>query len=205
MVDYNYPLYGMNNGMGMGDPLLDLMPPMRKDRDDYASIGIIRELSPKKIIETLRHNLVGEFYDTETKKWERVAGFTPMLNELGRAKYLQIVSSAVTDIVTFSNYQDDQVARLVKYIMRGAIPDICVNYKLYGIKNKSDISSVLTQLFNLVLGSFNKAIGAGDRGVIGRTISEQIHTNQIGNNEISPIDSGAGFYSKLNPFLRGRR
>lgn len=192
---YNDPYMG-------ADPYLDLLPPRPKDREE-ASIGIIKELSPKKILETLRHNLVGEYFDTENKKWEKIEGYEPLLNAYGRAKYIQIASSVVTDLVTFANYNVDEIPNLVRFTMKSIIPVMHLNYKLWGIKNKVDLPLVTSQLFQLTLASFKKAQGAGDRGVIGRTITEQIvarNTNQEGQ---APIDKGSGFYSRLNPFMKG--
>lgn len=198
--------YGGIDPYGYNDPYLgmDLIPPRPKDRDEQ-SIGIIKELSARKVLETLRHNLVGEFYDSESKKWEKTDGFEPLLNEYGRAKYIQIASSVVSDLVTFSNYREEEIPNLVKFVMKSIIPVMHLNYRQWGIKNKVDLPIITSQLFNLTLASFKKAQGAGDRGVIGRTISEQIVARNSNQDQLSGIDKGAGFYSRLNPFLKGGR
>jgi len=201
--------YGGIDPYAYGDPYsgigMDLIPPRPRDRDE-SSIGVIKELSARKVLETLRHNLIGEFFDSESKKWVRMPGYEPLLNDYGVAKYLQVASSVISDLVTFSNYREEEIPQIVKFVMKSIIPVMHLDYQRWGIKNKIDLPIITSQLFNLTLASFKKAQGAGDRGVIGRTISEQIvarNSNQdMGG---SGIDKGAGFYSRLNPFMKGGR
>ena len=179
-----------------------VLPPIREERE-AAEIGIIRELSPKKVLEQIRMNLNGFFWDYEQKKYIKLEGFEPLLNNKGVAKYLSIMSSVVTDLVTFSNYKEEEIPKLVVHICDKVIPVIHINYKEYGVKEKSDLEIIDVQIFNLTLAAFKKAIGAGDRGVIGRTISENILTRGIvGNAQFAPQINQGGFLSKINPFSR---
>ena len=179
-----------------------VLPPIKEDRES-SEIGIIRELSPKKVLEQIRMNLNGFFWDYDLKKYVKLEGFVPLLNEKGIAKYLSIMSSIVTDLITFSNYKEDEIPGLVVYICDKVIPVIHLNYKEYGIKDKSDLEIIDVQIFNLTLAAFKKAIGAGDRGVIGRTISESILTRGVvGDMQSASPANKRGFLSKVNPFSR---
>lgn len=149
------------------------LPPMTRQQDDI-SIGIIKELSPKKVLEQLRMNLKGFFWDYEKDKFVKIDGFEPLMNDLGISKYLSIMSSVATDLVTFSNYKPEEISQLTLYVCDKAIPTIHINYKAYGIKDKSDLQIIDIQIFNLTYAAFKKAMGGGDRGVIGRSISENI-------------------------------
>jgi len=177
----------------------EVMSPREKDDKEGSEVGVIRELSPKKVLEQLRRNLKGEFYDYDKKNYVLIDGFEPLLNDRGIAKYMSIVSSVITDLVTFSSYQPQEIPQLVLYICEKAIPIIHVNYKEYGVKEKSDLQILDVQIFNLTLAAFKKAMGAGDRNVIGRTISENI-VNRSG--QVNPLrdERGRGFFGKINPF-----
>jgi len=176
------------------------IPPQPRDEKESPEIGVIRELSPKKVLEQLRMNLKGYFFDYELNKYAKIEGFTPLLNDKGIAKYLSIVSSVATDLVTFSNYNADEVPGLVLYVCDNAIPVIHLNYIDYGIMNKSDLPILDIQIFNLTLAAFKKAIGGGDRGVIGRTISERIQQSASVIPKHKEENKGGGFLSKINPF-----
>lgn len=178
----------------------DVMPPFNRGESEGTEIGIIRELSPKKMLEQLRMNLKGFFWDYEKRDWVKIEGFEPLLNDKGIAKYLSIMSSVVTDLVTFSNYKDNEIAQLTLYICDKAIPTIHINYKDYDIREKSDLQIVDIQIFNLTYAAFKKAVAAGDRGVIGRTISEAIMT-RAGGQSIQQQERKS-FLSRINPFSR---
>lgn len=179
-----------------------VMPTGKLEKEDPAEIGIIRELSPKKVLEQLRMNLKGFFWDYEEKEYVRVPGFKPLMNDLGISKYLSIMSSVVTDLVTFSNYQADEINQLCLYVCDKAIPTIHINYKEYGIKEKSDLQIIDLQIFNLTLAAFKKAVGAGDRNVVRGTVSEAMINKQMGM-PYPMANQPQSFLSKLNPFSRG--
>ena len=172
--------------------------PEEKEKES-AEIGIIKELSPKKVLEQLRMNLKGFFYDYEKKAYVRIEGFEPLLNDTGIAKYLSIMSAIITDLVTFSNYKDDEINDLTLYVCDKALPTIHINYKEYGIKNKSDLQIIDIQIFNLTLAAFKKAVSAGDRNVIRQVTSENI----LQRSGIQQPLQRQSLLSKINPFGRG--
>jgi hypothetical protein len=166
------------------------------DREESPEIGIIRELSPKKVMEQLRMNMKGYFWDYEKKGYIRI--IDPLMNDLGIAKYLSIVSSVVTDLLTFSSFKEEEIKELVLYVCDKAIPTIHVNYKGYGIKDKSDLQIIDIQIFNLTNSAFHKAIGGGDRSVVRGTVNEAMISRNFQQPQRNPNEQG--FLSKLNPF-----
>ncbi len=178
------------------DPYSMLIPPkMNKDEN---SVGIIKELSARKVFEQIRHQLYGEFWDSENKKWEKIPYYEPLMNDYGTAYVLRVLSSHLTDIITFSSYKEEDVPSMVMKIMRSIVPNIYINYKDFGIKNKTDIPTITNEIFVLICSAFRKSIGAGDRGVIGRTITEEIR----GMSGSFPNVEKEGFLKRLNPFKR---
>jgi len=178
----------------------DYILPPQEEKEESAEIGIIRELSPKKVLEQLRMNLKGYFWDYEQKKYVKLEGFTPLLNDKGIAKYLSIMASVITDLVTFSNYKDDEINSLTLYVCDKALPTIHINYKEYGIVEKSDLQIIDIQIFNLTLAAFKKAVGAGDRNVVRGTIQESMITRQGYQPQAQMREKG--FLGKINPFSK---
>ncbi len=176
-----------------------IYPQTKEDEKESSEIGIIKELSPKRILEQLRMNLKGFFWDYEKKAYIKIEGFEPLMNDQGIAKYLSIMSSVITDLVTFSNYKDEEINRYTLYVCDKALPTIHINYKEYGIKNKSDLQIIDIQIFNLTHAAFKKAVGAGDRNIIRGTVSESIAARMY---PTVPHLQQESFLSKMNPFKR---
>ena len=179
-----------------------IMPPRFNDKEESPEIGVIRELSPKKVKEQIRMELKGFSYDYEKKRYVQVEGEIPMMNDLGIQKFISSLS-AITDTVTFSNYTLEDAKAHTLYVIESVIPTIYIHYKEYGILNKSDLPVLTSKLFVLTYAAFSKAVGAGDRGVIGRTISENIvsRSGQFPNSQQVNSDT-RGIFSKINPFSR---
>jgi hypothetical protein len=178
----------------------DYFPPMPQynQQKETDSVGIIKELSPKKVLEQVRMNLKGFYYDYEEKKYVQIPGFVPLLYDKGIAKYLSILSSVITDLVTFSAYTKEEIPARTLYVCEKAIAVIHVNYKEYGIKEKSDLEILDVQIFALTDAAFKKALGGGDRGVIGKTTSENIMNR--GDYPNQNKQGGGSFLTKINPF-----
>ena len=176
-----------------------VMPPQYKDEKESPEIGIIRELSPRKVLEQLEMNLRGFFYDYEQKRYVKKEDFDPLMNEKAIAKFISVVSAFISDIVTFSTYSIEEINKRVQYVCENIIPTFYINYKEYGIKSKSDLFLIETKILVICDAAFRKALGGGDRAVIRGTLSENIRSgmiNQIGGGEKK------GFLSRLNPFAR---
>lgn len=178
---------GDNNG---------IIPPS-EHREESAEVGIIRELSSLKVMNQLRMELKGYYWDYDSEKWVKIR--EPLMNDKGIGKYLAIIGSIVTDLVTFSNYDPKEIGMLVEYICEKAIPVIHINYKEYGIQEKSDLQIIDLQIFNLTKAALHKAMGAGDRNVVRGTYGEQ---NMYKNSGSFNEPKQGGFLSRINPMAK---
>lgn len=174
-----------------------LLPPKEEEREP-AEIGIIREMSPTKVLEDLRKQLKGFVYDYEEKKWIRMG--EALMNDKGIGKYLAVMSSVITPLLTFSKYDEEEIKNWTLYVCEKTIPTIYVNYKEYGIQSKSDLNLISTQIPVLTISAFKKAVGAGDRNLIRGTVSEQM-MNRAGNFPMQ--QQKPGFWQRINPFYKG--
>ena len=177
----------------------DVYPPQQEERES-PDIGIIRELSQaKKVLEQIRMNLKGFFWDYAEKKYIKVEGMKPLMNDKGISKYLSIIAPFVSDLTTFSNYRMDEINQYILYICDKAIPTIHINYKEYGVEEKSDLEILDIQLLIYAAGAFRKAIGAGDRNVVRGTVEEKM-LSRTGFSQMP--QSNKGFLNKINPFAK---
>ncbi len=174
--------------------------PPQEAREEPAEIGIIRELSPLKILTRVRENLKGRFYDEETKEYKKLEGYESMLNNFGISKYLSILMAALNDVITMSNIPPDEVNKLVRFVCRQTIPVMYINYKEWGVKVKSDLQLLSNQIFMMTYGALHKASGAGDRNVVRGTITENIATRQGYPDQYDQRERGV--LSRMNPFAK---
>jgi hypothetical protein len=166
---------------------------------EYSDVGIIKELSPKKVLEMVRMELKGYYFDYTDKEYKKVIGVEPLMNDEGIGMFMYALSSSVSDLVTFSNYNEEEVNVLAQYICDRTIPVIYINYKKYGIKEKSHLNLIDAKLFSLTFAALKKAMFAGDRGVIKKGYQETMDRNY------APYDQQAtkpqkGFMGRVNPF-----
>jgi len=179
-------------------PAADYPAEPERQREDSAEVGIIKELSPRKVLEQLRMNLKGMRYDYDKQDYVKIEGYEPLMNTKGISKYLSIVGAVISDLVTFSNYDRKEILADVDYVCSQAIPVIHINYKEYGIKDKSDLPIINIQLYNLTKAALKKAMGAGDRNVVRGTVSESMATRM----GYPMQQQRKGGWDKLNPFSR---
>jgi len=179
-----YPFYKMPGGEPSRMPEPEPMPEIddspegaeynyMQNRTDASSAGVIKELDPKNILLTLHHQLMGETWDDSSKKWIKV--YKPMLNETGIGKFISMLSSAVTSLTTFSNFDDNEIRCLVMFICEEFVPHLYIYHKEFGCA-KSDLGTLTSKIVVMTYSALQKAKFSGDRNVIGRTISENIAT-----------------------------
>ncbi len=168
--------------------------------EEAAEIGIIKQLSPKKVKEEVRMNLLGYDWDYHEEKWIKTR--EPLMNDKGVNKYMSILSSVITDLVTFSNYRPEDVPALTRHICEKAIPVIYINWREFGVESKSDLPTISLQLFNLSYAAFKKALGAGDRNVIRGTVQESMNQRASFYPQMPQPQQKKGILGRLNPFNR---
>lgn len=171
------------------------LPPIKEP--DPAEIGIIRELNPKKILDDIKMEMSGYAWDPQLKKYVKVDGMKPLMNEIGIAKFLNILSSFVSQLVTFSNFTQERVDRLVNLIVEETYFNVGINWREFGIPSKSDIATVQLKILMTAIASLSRAVGAGDRNVVRGAVTESIMNRQLPNQYSQEPQS---LMSKLNPF-----
>ncbi len=172
---------------GMGMP-----PPQQAD-----SVGIIREMSPLKILDDCRNNLRG-FYRDGKGGYVKRKGFVPLLNDYGINHVIHILGSVLNDVVTMSNLSPDKIGGYVTHLCDSVFPVMYIDYKMWGIKSKSDLDILANDIFFKALGALSKASGAGDRSLIRGAVSENI----VQRPGIPTQEQKKHWYHKLSPFIK---
>jgi hypothetical protein len=174
-----------------------VLPPIYQT-EESSEVGIIKNLGPQKVLTDLKMHMMGFDFDERKKIWVK-GEEKPLMNEKGINKYLNIMRSVITPLVTFGNYDIDEINRLTLYVCEKAIPKIHINYKDYGVQDKSDLQIIDIQIFNLTLAAFKKAVGAGDRNVVRATTSENV-MQRYNEGQDNNMASRPGILARINPF-----
>lgn len=165
-------------------------------------VGLAQELNPQAPLIEAIYSLRGELRNPKTNEVE--IKFTSLMNEEGVALFIHIVRAAANAINTFSNYRTDDklIYRLLKKWINDAIYEFYINRKKYGIKEESHCSIIVNHAVGLMLPSFFKALGAGDRGAVSKSVQEHIQTSM--GQQPNPYEpKRRGLLSMMNPFNRG--
>jgi len=157
------------------------------------------------------YQLRGKLKNPVTGKYD--IEFQRIMNEKGIALFITQVKASANQITTYSNFRTDE--KLIYRLLNKWILDIV--YIFYYERKKFvyegeekcliDDEAVVSIIINLATGlmmsSLFKALGAGDRGAVTKTISEMI---QRAMKDVEPENNSQlkrkGFLTKMNPFSR---
>ena len=167
--------------------------PMDERKDDIKDIGILREIKPDSVLRRIKMELQGFTWSEKDKDWELTKD--PMLNKEGVEIIMEGFESAA-DLVTLSNFNDEEVPKLVLHLMQQIIPTIYVNWKEFGIRKKSYLPVISARLFHFANAAFRKGMWAGDRNLVRNTLSEDIRSGYMQ----TPQRDDKSFMQKINPF-----
>jgi hypothetical protein len=163
--------------------------------------GLVRELSPHEALIKSIAEFRGEIENPKNPR-EKIK-IKRIMNEEGIAIFYMAVTAAANDINTMSNYRADEA--LIYRIMNKWIVDIIYefyyNRKKYEITDESQVNFIVNKAVGLMLPSFFKALGAGDRNAATRSVYETINRafNAQANSD-EPPQAKKGFISRLLPW-----
>lgn len=175
-------------------------------------VGLAKELDPNhSLIDTI-HMLRGELKDPKTGQYKKQ--LQRVMNEQGIAIFVSQVKAGANNVNTQSNYRADD--KLIYKLMNKWILDLVYIFyyerkkfveqedekgiiEFCLIKDEAVVSLIINLAVGLMLPAFFKALGAGDRSAITRTVSEMINKAYKDEQE-QPIAKRRGLLSKVNPF-----
>lgn len=176
------------------------MPPSSSYYGEQPEIGIIKGLSPDKVLERIEYRLRGYSWNAGKKEWYKIRD--PIMNEEGIQNIIQILAS-VSEVVTMSNFDKTEIPILVYEVIRKNLPYFFVYSEEYQLR-PNDFNIISTTLLTFTLASFKKAQGAGDRNVIRGTLSENILMRQASTQGPPQGERSMGAVGKMMPWNWGK-
>lgn len=163
--------------------------------------GLVRELSPHAAMVKAIAEFRGHIEDPQNPG--KPIEIQRIMNEEGISVFYLAVTAAANDINTMSNYRADE--KLIYRIMNKFITDIVYefyyNRKRYEVKEESHCGLIVNKAVGLMLPSFFKALGAGDRNAATRSVYETINRAfNAQKNSDDPPQVKKGFFSRMLPW-----
>ena len=105
----------------------------------------------------------------------------PLCNATGATRMTQYMKSMVSPIVLMSNFEEDQIRRMVEEISLDILEDLLFNRKVYGIKTRKAISLISDLVSNNGFACAMSAFQNGTRKMLKSTIIETHLSTPQGN------------------------
>lgn len=138
---------------------------------------LVEKITPRKLLEELKHDLKREEYDYEKEIWYQPYGIKPYLNEEGISKVMAIARRYVNDNTIYSNLTIEEIRLLILQACYEMTLLLVLNYKKFEV-DKSDLTSIKNLVIVTAFNSLKRAIGGTERKLLAKSINEQIISQQ---------------------------
>jgi hypothetical protein len=161
--------------------------------------GLVRELSPMNsvigVIDVLRGIVRNPRNPSDIRKINK------LINEDGVAMFTLMVTTGANEINTLSNYRNDLklIYKFMTKLVMDMVYEFHYNRKKYGIQEESQASIIINLAVGLLLPSFFKALGAGDRSAATRAVQESIVSSIRSSEQEGRSLQRKGFFSRMLP------
>jgi hypothetical protein len=137
---------------------------------DTAEIGIIKGLSPERLITKIELRLRGYIYNSLNRTWEKSR--EGIMNEVGIGNFLACLQ-VIEDNVAFSFYHEKDIPRYVYYAFAQNYPTFITYANEFDLDYK-DYNIIETVLFHYILSVYMAARHGGHRNAVRGTLSENV-------------------------------
>lgn len=137
---------------------------------ESSEIGIIRGLSPERLLVKIELRLMGFRYDNLLRKWVNYR--TPIMNEEGIGNFMNCLQ-VIEDNVAFSFYNEKDIPRYVYLAFLQNYPTYITYAEQFDLDYK-DYNIIETLLFHFILSVYMAARHGGHRNAVRGTLSENV-------------------------------
>ena len=145
--------------------------PYIQQQSQMVQAALVEQINPDKILDDLELRLRGykrKFDGTLIKSG------LPLMNENGVMAMIAYTSSIVNQNTIMSAYKKEQIAKLMTQFMEVLVNDLTLNWREYGIVNKSYLDLIANMIMNCAFPALNRALEGGERRFLGTTTIENI-------------------------------
>lgn len=167
---------------------LSTQAPYLIQQQQMAQAALMEQLNPDEIINTIKFTLRGEVQIEGEIRKESI----PLMNDFGIGKTVLTIRSVVNVNTIMSALSEVQIGRLMIDLMDEIIDDLTLNWRAYGIRQKSDLDKIEGVIKRLAYPALMRSKEGGERRFLGRTTVESITTAPR-----MPQQKREGFWSRF--------
>lgn len=142
-----------------------------QQQSDITKAALVEQINPDKIVDDLELRLRGY-----RKKWDgsmqRLG--SPLMNEIGVGKMITFASSVVNLHTIMGALDEKQISKLMIQLMDTVTDNLTMNWRKWGIVDKSDVDIVHDMVMITCYSALNRALYGGERKFLGTTTIENI-------------------------------
>lgn len=125
-------------------------------------LSLVEQTNPKEVLKEIEMTLKGMVYDSDKGEWYLPIGFKPIVNELGLNSLMADARSVINQNTILSNFEIDQISRIIIRLGRSVKNKIKMNWKEFGIE-KSNLDTAVFAVTDPAYSSLMRAKGEGEK------------------------------------------
>ena len=151
-----------------------MMPQLHEQMQQNQAI-LVAQTDPKKIVKEIILRLEGK---EEEMNGNIIIIGEPLLNELGIRKIKFILDSHIHDGVRLSHLERQDISKRMDILGSDLVDNLTLNYKIYGIKNKTDLDDINNAVLCNIFDILKRAEGQNEKNWLSKISVEQISGGQ---------------------------
>jgi hypothetical protein len=122
--------------------------------------NILEQINPERLIIEIEFRLKGYKKNQFTRKWELIGKQEKQISDELISDVLSLLSSLLTNNTTFSNYQPDEINKIMATLIRSLIDMIREKSEIYELKNNyAERDRIMFITLSTVFSTFKRAQG----------------------------------------------
>jgi len=145
--------------------------PQLQEQVQQTQAVLVQQTDPKRIIKEIMLVLRGEEeqYDKTVKQITE-----PKLNKIGLEAMWFWLKSHINQNIILSNFDEKEIKNFMDSIQEDLVDELALNWKIYGIKRKTDLDVINNSILSNIKAAMNRAKGQNEKNWLGKISIENI-------------------------------
>lgn len=177
-----------------GQRITGMYPQQSYEQIQQGQAILVEQTNPSRVVEDILLRLKGK---TKDSNGNLIKFSEPKMNDKGISDIWFILESIVNDNARLTNLEPQNISKMMEQISDDLVDMLTLNWKIYGIKRKTDLDFINNCVLMNVFFILNRAKGQNEKNWLGRISFENLSNNAT---KIPNYNSGSGggsFLSKI--------
>lgn len=135
---------------------------------------LVAQTDPRKVVRDIILRLQGQ---EELPDGTRVQMAAPKMNKKGIESVWFKLDSFINDNIRFSSLDEREVTNLIDVLQEDIVDDLSINWRKYGIKNKTDLDDINNSIIVNIYAMLKRAVHQNEKNWIGKISVESISSS----------------------------